>query len=319
MEITRDNYEERAMDFLEGNLDPGLRAEFEEFLSRNEDISAEIAVLAQGFPVAEADEIAFPDRRSLYRISRRARTGGFRRVRSLLEVAAGGAAAAAILLVLFLTVRHTAERPSEAVAVHNPSENTGNPAESTPGYDIFTAESVAAKAETAGAPAASTPGTDGISPEAHGSGKAGTASVSGGAKIAGGRSAATGVITKVTGSGTAASGAGAVKDAQTTTPEPAQTRNDILTMDVPPPLLEGEYSTIPASGSLKARNIIERGAHRIPDAPADTFRETLRQSFASIMAPLDEINPLKTYRTENTRGIEIASIRIGRNIKHDYE
>ena len=42
MKITRSNYESWFLDYLEGNLDPLLNAEFQSFLKQNPDLAAEL-------------------------------------------------------------------------------------------------------------------------------------------------------------------------------------------------------------------------------------------------------------------------------------
>ena len=97
MKIGPDNYQEWALDYIEGNLSREERASFESFLTRHADIAREIASLQDDMPVMVAEQIVYPDKRSLLRGGK---TMSFGRITSFL----GGAAAASLLIGLFTLV-----------------------------------------------------------------------------------------------------------------------------------------------------------------------------------------------------------------------
>ena len=66
MKINRGNYEEYALDYLEGMLSTEAGREFEKFLDGNPDIAAQIGALGENMPVAEVDDrVVFPGKDKL--------------------------------------------------------------------------------------------------------------------------------------------------------------------------------------------------------------------------------------------------------------
>jgi hypothetical protein len=65
MEITRDNYEEFFIDFLEGNIDESIVDQFIEFLQRNPDLKDELKAFKSFSP--EEEKIIFPGKEKLYK------------------------------------------------------------------------------------------------------------------------------------------------------------------------------------------------------------------------------------------------------------
>jgi hypothetical protein len=57
MKITRDNYEEHFLDYLEGNLDENLVDDFIDFLRQNPDLKAELEMA--GAVMVELENITF--------------------------------------------------------------------------------------------------------------------------------------------------------------------------------------------------------------------------------------------------------------------
>lgn len=264
MRITRDNYEGWALDYLEGNLEPGEKAAFEEFLSRNEDISAEIAGMRCCFPTIEPENMKFPVRRALYEIARKPLAVKLHRTRSLLR----GAVAAVVLLGVLITLQHVMKKPVDMEISQNIRENNGIVTENTMESDIFaagdTAELTETDAEDTEIPA----------------------------------------------------GATAIAPSKTVAAVKAEAPVEDFDVNIPDMVSIKGLGTISTDKVLAiGPDNLEKMVFSMPEEPMETFGSTLRQSFATIIAPLDELNPLKFYRTEDKSGIEIASIRIGVNIK----
>ena len=109
MKIGPDNYQEWALDYIEGNLSREERASFESFLTRHADIAREIASLQDDMPVMVAEQIVYPDKRSLLRGGK---TMSFGRITSFL----GGAAAASLLIGLFTLVDSHSSQKEQLLA-----------------------------------------------------------------------------------------------------------------------------------------------------------------------------------------------------------
>ncbi len=97
MKITADNYEQWAMDYLEGTLPRADREAFDAFLATDPRAASEIRALEAYLPVAEAEAVIYPDKESLLR---RSRVTPLRRLASL----SAGAAAAAVVLGALLWI-----------------------------------------------------------------------------------------------------------------------------------------------------------------------------------------------------------------------
>ena len=90
-----DHYEEQALDYLEGNLSDEQRRAFESFMESHPEIAREVHSLAQGMPVLPVDRVEFPNKELL---KRGAKSGlRWRQIGSFL----GGAAAASVVIGLF--------------------------------------------------------------------------------------------------------------------------------------------------------------------------------------------------------------------------
>ena len=109
MKIGPDNYQEWALDYIEGNLSREERASFESFLTRHADIARETASLQDDMPVMVAEQIVYPDKRSLLRGGK---TMSFGRITSFL----GGAAAASLLIGLFTLVDSHSSQKEQLLA-----------------------------------------------------------------------------------------------------------------------------------------------------------------------------------------------------------
>lgn len=90
-----DHYEEQALDYLEGNLSDEQRRAFESFMESHPEVAQEVRSLAQGMPVLPAERVEFPDKEMLKRGMKRSLR--WRQIGSFL----GGAAAASVVIGLF--------------------------------------------------------------------------------------------------------------------------------------------------------------------------------------------------------------------------
>lgn len=101
MKITKTNYEEYALDFIEGTLSREDRRAFERFLEENPDIAGQIHALAEELPVLLPDlSVRFEDKASLKR-----RTS----IRSM--IVRIGSVAAALLIGVLLFNRYSEKEP----------------------------------------------------------------------------------------------------------------------------------------------------------------------------------------------------------------
>lgn len=65
--IDEQNYEQWAMDYIEGTLDATRRQEFNAFLASHTAIAAQITSLCDAMPVLPSSEVTFPDKKQLLR------------------------------------------------------------------------------------------------------------------------------------------------------------------------------------------------------------------------------------------------------------
>lgn len=65
--IDEQNYEQWAMDYIEGTLDATRRQEFNAFLASHPAIAAQITSLCDAMPVLPSSEVTFPDKKQLLR------------------------------------------------------------------------------------------------------------------------------------------------------------------------------------------------------------------------------------------------------------
>ncbi len=90
MKITAENYEQWALDYLEGTLSAEQRVSFEHFLEGNARAADEIRRLQEFMPVVQAESVVFPEPALLKR------AGRVTPLRRLLSLVSGAAAAAVI-------------------------------------------------------------------------------------------------------------------------------------------------------------------------------------------------------------------------------
>ena len=89
------NYEERALDYIEGAMDEAQRAEFEKFLATDDTAREEVLSLMDAMTVLAAPAGIYPEKAALMK---KGGNANFRRVLSYL----GGAAAASVVVALLV-------------------------------------------------------------------------------------------------------------------------------------------------------------------------------------------------------------------------
>ena len=289
MNPDRSNYEHWALDYLEGTLDASRRESFERFLAAHADLAEEIRSLVP-LPVLPVERIEYPDTQALLRGGRRV---ALRRAGSLLS----GAAAASLIVGLFVVADRTLSQGRQMLM----SQRIELTEEQMPIMDLQAEASDEQEVSPAVVTALRTE---------------------------------TPIVRRSSGlSESCADASSSVVEISETSFRP------VAEMPVAPVLDEGltrrieirgaaDRPVAPAVPTLSVpreafvvasengrRSLRElRSGVRAADA-GETMRagnaET-RSALSSLLAPLDYIIPIKTYRTENESGIEIASlIRIG--------
>lgn len=288
MNLDRSNYEQWALDYLEGTLGAAERESFERFLSAHADLAAEIRSL-DPLPVLPVERIAYPAARALLRGGRRM---ALRRAGSLLS----GAAAASLFVGLFVVADRTVSQGRERLM----SQRIVLPAEEMPPVEIAGASSEEEPQQAS--PAVLTAHRVAV-------------------PVSSGRIAPVenrrALLSVVEASETSLRSAAEMPVAPVLD-ESLAGRIEIKTagrsavpvvsaMSVPPKAFE----TVSENGRrpLRATRSVARTAD---EEQGRTGVGEGRTAISSLLAPLDCIIPIKTYRTENESGIEIASlIRIG--------
>lgn len=103
MKIGKDNYEEYALDYIEGNLSDAQSEEFRRFLDTDEAVRDEVSFLMAGMPLVTPEENPYPAKKSLFRKT------PLRRAMPYLS----GAVAASVLLCLFLWISPSGSKDME--------------------------------------------------------------------------------------------------------------------------------------------------------------------------------------------------------------
>ncbi|WP_418417328.1 hypothetical protein [Alistipes ihumii] len=293
MRISIEDYESRALDYVEGNLPADELPAFEAFLSEHPDLGREIRSMRGSAPVLPAEKWVYPDKKALLR-------GGIgvsvwlNRAGSFL----GGMAAACLLIGVFVLVdRHDSSRDDALLARGIPA---GQP-------------EVERRQESASALVSKEPVEADVTEQAV--------------------SQKPSVYVRV---------ASASPAQVPPVPESAAMRAAFVHERIDP-VLSGEMARAcrerVAPADLKDKPIAET-IRSVPVAlgspdpqpdmwryddsrsmPAASFRDGRASEetatggmrvLTSILAPLDRIIPIRTYRTENESGVEIISlIRIG--------
>ena len=283
MKLDRENYEPWALDYVEGNLPYRERIAFEAFLNENPDVAAAVRSLMDGgMPVLPVDRVEYPDKKALLR-------GGksftLRRMGSFL----GGAAAASLLIGLFLLAdRRASDGAGPLLSRHTPSVSDSAPA--VPQRPEPAAAERALRSETTGSPAAVAAAVRPVPravPEVSREPAAGV------------RRTEVAVVDTPAVSGQWEPAAAGFDLKPVASPDGLQAGN-IEIARMKPSVSAPETASFRAEGLLQGENAVE-----------------VRNTLASILAPLDCIIPIRRYRTEDESGVVIASlIRIGnRSIK----
>jgi len=287
MNPDRSNYEHWALDYLEGTLDASRRESFERFLAAHADLADEIRSLAP-LPVLPAERIAYPDPQALLRGGRRI---ALRRAGSLLS----GAAAASLVVGLFVVADRTLSQGRQVLM----SQRIELTEERMPAMELQA--EVSEEQES--------PSTVAIALRTE-----------------------TPVSRRSSGLSETSERVPLVAEASETS-----VRN-VVDMPVAPVLSEGltHKIEIREAGDRSVASVLSTLSvpREVFVAASENGRRTLetrsgvrasntdetmrtgnadgRSALSALLAPLDCIIPIKTYRTENESGIEIASlIRIG--------
>ena len=277
MRISIEDYESRALDYVEGNLPADELPAFEAFLSEHPDLGREIRSMRGSVPVLPAEKWVYPDKKALLRGGIGVSVG-LNRAGSFL----GGMAAACLLIGVFVLVdRHDSSRDDALLARGIPA---GQP-------------EVERRQESASALVSKEPVEADVTEQAV--------------------SQKPSVYVRV---------ASASPAQVPPVPESAAMRAAFVHERVAPadlkdrPIAETIRSVPVALGSPDP----QPDMWRYDDSrsmPAASFRDGRASEetatggmrvLTSILAPLDRIIPIRTYRTENESGVEIISlIRIG--------
>ncbi len=282
-----DHYEEQALDYLEGNLSDEQRRAFESFMESHPEIAQEVRSLAQGMPVLPVDRVEFPDKEMLKRSTKRSLH--WRQVGSFF----GGAAAASVIIGLFGLLGSIGR-------IDDPIQYGGRQlAEQIEEVYQETAKSVAAENDVSQVVAENVVSDVVSVPER--------------------------VVSSVD------AYAGSVPRTSVVNDETERQKNDKveeagLDQVVLKPLF-ADSRAIPDPIVLNKNIILEpvtlpmAGDNDLPeldnadDDLTDGTKEAMR-ILTSLLAPFDDLLPIKRYSTEDERGIEIASfIRIGSRVE----
>lgn len=339
MKITAENYEQWALDYLEGTLPSEQRAAFEHFLQNHAREAAEIRSLQDFMPVAQADPIVFPDKAAL---RRGADATPLRRFVSLVS----GAAAAALIAGSFMWLDRSSSAPMQALGPAAVSDSSAVPT------NVWVAEAAASESvppqeisqpvRTATTPSSEAPVA--ISEEVR--------SVQGAnSRVARWNRKTAALLERMEARNerrmvqvaeqTDPKSALAVREqpvpavtvAEVQTPSKSPTTSDdktiyenIFRMDEPESKTlayenlaeESLKSSLPEMAALEWQGTEESVLARDSLSMGDSFEmQQLRSRrerglLHALLSPLEKISPIKYYETEEGRGVEIASIlRIG--------
>lgn len=288
-----DHYEELALDYLEGNLSDEKRKAFESFLKSRPDVAQEVHSLAQGMPVLPVDRVEFPHKEMLKRGMKR--NLRWRQVGSFL----GGAAAASVVIGLFGLLG--------GIGKIDDSIEYGERQLAEQIEEVYqeTAKSVAAVTENESSAAAEQADAERVVPYV----------VPAPERVVSSMDRHVGAEKR-----------SAVWEEKIDTQAEKPADEDPMSQVVLEPLF-ADSRALPDPIAPSADIVLEPVT--LPVASVDDFseyddteegltdgtKEALR-ILSSLLAPLDDLLPIKRYSTEDERGIEIASfIRIGNRIE----
>lgn len=287
-----DHYEELALDYIEGNLSDERRRTFESFMESHPEVAQEVRSLKEGMPVLSVDRVEFPDKERLKRGVKRSLR--WRQVGSFV----GGAAAASVVVGLFGLLGSLGR-------IDDSIEYGGQQlAEQIEVVYQETAKSVAAETEVAQADDVEQDVVSDV--------------ISVPEKVVSTVDTYVGAVTPL------------VTPLTTLNKRIEAPKVDKNQEELNPVVLEPLFTDSYAVPDLIASNRdITLEQVELPEATTDELpgyddsdegltdgtKEAMR-ILASLLAPLDDLLPIKRYSTENERGIEIASfIRIGNRVE----
>lgn len=283
-----DHYEELALDYIEGNLSDERRRTFESFMESHPEVAQEVRSLKEGMPILSVDRVEFPDKERLKRgVKRRLR---WRQVGSFV----GGAAAASVVVGLFGLLGSLGR-------IDDSIEYGGQQlAEQIEVVYQETAKSVAAETDVAQADDVEQDVVSDV--------------ISVPEKVVSTVDTYVGVVTPLT-----------TLNKRIEAPKVDKNQEELNPV-VLEPLFTDSYAVPDLIASnrditLEQVELPEATTDELPgyddsdEGLTDGTKEAMR-ILASLLAPLDDLLPIKRYSTENERGIEIASfIRIGNRVE----
>ena len=284
-----DHYEELALDYIEGNLSDERRRTFESFMESHPEVAQEVRSLKECMPILSVDRVEFPDKERLKRgVKRRLR---WRQVGSFV----GGAAAASVVVGLFGLLGSLGR-------IDDSIEYGGQQlAEQIEVIYQETAKSVAAETEVAQADDVKQDVVSDV--------------ISVPEKVVSTVDTYVGAVTPLT-----------TLNKRIEAPKVDKNQEEELNPVVLEPLFTDSYAVPDLIASsrditLEQVELPEATTDELPgyddsdEGLTDGTKEAMR-ILASLLAPLDDLLPIKRYSTENERGIEIASfIRIGNRVE----
>ncbi len=339
MKITTENYEQWALDYLEGTLPSEQRAAFEHFLKDHAREAAEIRSLQDFMPVVQADPIVFPDKAAL---RRGAEVSPLRRFVSLVS----GAAAAALIAGSVMWLDRSSSAPLQAM------DSTAGADSSSASMNVWMAEAVAPETVQPQEIAQPVKVASTQSSEASVTASEESRSVRmDHSRVARWNRKTAALLERMEARNERRSAQ--IMDSEASNPVSAAMEQPVQTVAVAE--VQTPPETQPASGSWKAYEDILRGEESeakalayenlaeeslknpVPEMAAVEWEGMKSEVLASdslsmedsfemqqlrsrrergllhaLLSPLEKISPIKYYETEDGRGVEIASIlRIG--------
>lgn len=326
MKITAENYEQWALDYLEGTLPNAERDAFERFLATDARAAEQIRLLGEYMPVARTETVPFPDPASLMR------GRGVTPLRRLFSLASGAAAAALIAGIFMFLGRPSS--PQTALN-HRSQGDTVPAAEIVLAHNELT-ETAPAKPEPEAKPVRETPAAVAARTYPAGSSRLAQWNRKTAERLERmeARERQRHERTRLT-----ADAARSETRPEAAQPHaPAETGN-LLASSALPERKAAVVTDRTAEGSRAARENALPGSLSLlpPDATTPILGVSEESSYLreeyrtreswlseetrprreggllrSLLSPIEKISPIKYYETEEGRGVEIASIlRIG--------
>lgn len=272
MRIDLNNYEEWAIDYIEGTIPADMRDSFELFLAQNPDVKSNIESLIDDMPTLNANEISYPHKEELLR-GRRFLT------RQSIGVYISGAVAAAILLGFFISIPEQDSNRLVAERGVVESEHEITKYQSVSGEQAKEVNNSLSKPSVAKGAKQAVPTIVETTPKF-----------------------AQKVVEQVK------SKAATIDKETKSTITISNHENIVLAQADIKPIAQDinlVNPTIELSAPQTLAYISDNEMVHVPikDDGVDIFRRAL----AKFIAPIDRLNPIKVYKTETGHGIEIAS------------